>query len=128
MNASTPKDALKLVEELEDDLPVDGAPESEAPPMDDGAEGAELPPSEPPINDEAVGADTEGNVALQLLADIKNLLMQLVTGESPEGELEDEVADEDAAESESEAEGDAADAVPEPAMDDEQDLNPVGQS
>src|SRR5208337_1444 len=45
------------------------------------------PPSEPPVSDDAVGADTEGNVVLQLLADIKDLLSQLVGAEEGEGEF-----------------------------------------
>ncbi len=121
MSANTTAEALKLVEELEDDVPADGTPVDEAPPGD--ADGADLPPSEPPVSDEAVGADTEGNVVIQILADIKNLLAQLVGGEEGEAPAdEEEIADE---ETEREAEGDAADAVPEPSTDDEGDLNPV---
>lgn len=122
MSASKTAEALKLVEELEDDVPADGAPVDEAPPGD--TDGADLPPSEPPVEDSAMDIDTEGNVALQLLADIKNLLAQLVGGE--EGETPDEEEqDLENEETEREAEGDAADAVPEPSTDDEGDLNPV---
>ena len=76
-------EALKLIEEIEQD-------QLEAP--SEIAGGGEMgmdapPPSEPPMSDDAVGADTEGNVVLQLLADIKDLLAQLVGAEEGEGEF-----------------------------------------
>jgi hypothetical protein len=76
-------EALKLIEEIEQD-------QLEAPSeiAGSGEMGMDAPPpSEPPVSDEAVGADTEGNVVLQLLADIKDLLAQLVGAEEGEGEL-----------------------------------------
>nr|WP_288916228.1 hypothetical protein [uncultured Pseudomonas sp.] len=56
-----------------------------------GAEGAglDLPPSEPPMSDSAVGADTEGNVVLGLLGDIRNFLAQLASALVPEPETEE---------------------------------------
>lgn len=56
-----------------------------------GGEGAglDLPPSEPPVSDSAVGADTEGNVVLGLLGDIRNFLAQLASALVPEPETEE---------------------------------------
>jgi hypothetical protein len=53
------------------------------------------PPSEPPMDDTAVGADTQGNVVVGLLSDIKDLLSQLVDVDLGEEEpLPDENAEE----------------------------------
>ena len=80
-------EALVLVEELEQDemsnpTPMGGGGDVEAPAAD------VPPPSEPPVDDEAVGADTEGNVALELLSQIRDLLATLVGG-GEEGAPED---------------------------------------
>lgn len=99
-------EAQRLVEELEqDELDGPGGPGGApgGPPDDFAVDGP--PPSEPPVSDTAIDADTEGNVALQLLADIRNLLAQLVGGDEstdlpPPGEGE-------------EGEEDAVDAIPE---------------
>lgn len=93
-------EALKLVREMEDDI-VSGAPTG----LDMGAEmgadqfGAEEPmePSEPPVSDSAIGADTEGETALGLLRQMTDLLQQITTAVAPPpeegemGELEGEV-------------------------------------
>lgn len=85
-------EAIKLIEDIEhDDV---AAPSEIAGEMATDTVDAP-PPSEPPVSDTAVGADTEGNVVLQLLADIKDLLSQLVGVEGaeemgefgPEGEM-----------------------------------------
>ena len=78
----TLSEAIKLIEEIEHD-------EVEAPSAIAGEMAATdaPPPSEPPVSDDAIGADTEGNVVLQLLADIKDLLTQLVGVEGAEGEF-----------------------------------------
>jgi len=70
----------------------------------------DLPPSEPPVSDTAVGADTQGNVVVQLLTDIKDLMGQLV-------DLE---AGEEAAEGGEDLE--TAVEVPEPDVEGEEDL------
>jgi len=73
-------EALKIIEEIEHD-------EVEAPSAIAGEMAVDAPPpSEPPVSDDAIGADTEGNVVLQVLSDIKDLLAQLVG--PPEGEEE----------------------------------------
>jgi hypothetical protein len=77
------QEAIKVVEEIEQDelaAPTE-APMMSEPPVDTP------PPSEPPVDDSAIGADTEGNVVLQLLADIKDLLTQLVAVEDDDAEL-----------------------------------------
>jgi hypothetical protein len=100
INMSNLNEALKLVREMEDDL-VSGAPTG----LDMGAEtgadqfGAEEPlePSEPPVSDSAIGADTEGETALGLLRQMTDLLQQITTAVAPPpedgelGELEGEV-------------------------------------
>jgi hypothetical protein len=82
-NMNDLKEAIKLVQEMEDDiLGGDGA--SPELPGDIGAPGAEpLEPSEPPISDTAIGADTEGDSALGLLAQMKDLLTQIATAVAP---------------------------------------------
>jgi hypothetical protein len=76
------QEAIKIVEEVEQDelsAPVGGDVAVDVP-----------PPSEPPVSDDAVGADTEGNIALQLLTDIKDLLSELVSLEGDEAAEEGE--------------------------------------
>lgn len=102
-------EAQKLVEELEQDELEGGDPSGPGAPTDLAVDVP--PPSEPPVSDDALGADTEGNVALQLLADIRNLLAQLV-GEEPGAEdlpPEGGPGDEEG----------AIDAIPEPPEDEE---------
>lgn len=79
------KEAIKLVEEMEaDELDRLG---SEAPPSDVGMDadmgGETLEPSEPPISDTAIGADTEGDTALSLLRSMKNSLEQIAAAVAP---------------------------------------------
>lgn len=76
------KQALRIVEELEDEasttfLDAGGAT--------DGGEYAapDLPPSEPPVSDSALGADTEGESALALLRQMRDSLQQLATALAP---------------------------------------------
>lgn len=93
MNKQKLTEAIKLIEEIEDDFmpkgpgaDVMGAPEDS---MGGDPLGSEMP-SEPPIEDSALGADTEGETALGLLTQIKNLLQQLVSG-SPDAEAAPEL-------------------------------------
>ena len=78
------KEAIKLVQEMEDDI-LGGAPSPEMPGEMGGPEmGAEpLEPSEPPISDTAIGADTEGETALGLLQQMKELLAQIAMAVVP---------------------------------------------
>jgi hypothetical protein len=103
MNSLT--EAEKFVDELAHD----------ASSLDTDAPVDALPPSEEPVSDDAVGADTEGNVALQLLSDIRDLVQQLVGGD------ESELPPEEDAE-----EGTPLDAVPEAPEEEENDLTPGG--
>ena len=99
------KDAIKLVEEMEEDELNRFDPESR--PSDIGmdgdsgggggdiggdsfdgmgiedVDGASLEPSEPPISDTAMGADTEGESALSLLRSIKVSLEQIAAAVAP---------------------------------------------
>ncbi len=81
------KQAIALVEEMEDELIDAGATApgaAEAPPD------PSLEPSEPPISDTAIGADTEGDTALGLLQQMKDLLTRIADQVAPpetEGEL-----------------------------------------
>jgi len=113
-------EAKNLIQEIADEIKT---PSEVA--LDLGDEGggpdletADLPPSEPPISDDAVGADTEGNVVLQLLSDIRDLLGELVHGGEIEGELEGELPGGELPPGEFPPEGEggdiAADAIPEP--------------
>jgi len=83
-------EALKLVEEMEaDELDRLG---SEAPPADFGGPdmdigGETLEPSEPPVSDSAIGADTEGETALSLLRDMKTSLQQIAAAVAPVEEM-----------------------------------------
>ena len=79
------KEAIKLVEEMEaDEL---SHLQSEAPPTDMGLGsdigGDTLEPSEPPMSDSAIGADTEGESALSLLRSMKNSLEQIAAAVAP---------------------------------------------
>lgn len=79
-------EALVLVEELEQDGLQSPDTMSGGDAMGGGDDmAADMPPpSEPPVSDEAVGADTQGDVAIQLLSDIRDLLGKLA-GEDPTG-------------------------------------------
>jgi len=82
------QEAIKVVEEIEQD---ELAAASNADNLGGADEGSAIdvpPPSEPPVSDDAVGADTQGNVVLQLLTSINDLLVQLVGAE--EAEIEGE--------------------------------------
>lgn len=90
-NMSNIKEAIKLVEEMEvDELDHLG---SEAPPADMGGDpgmdigGETLEPSEPPVSDSAIGADTEGETALSLLRSIKMSLEQIAAAVAPVEEV-----------------------------------------
>lgn len=86
------QNAIKLVEELADEteqmITLD-APDAVG---DDAISGAvaspDLPPSEPPISDTALGADTEGETALSLLSQMRDSLQQLAQALAPAPELE----------------------------------------
>jgi len=86
---STINEAIKLVEEMEaDEL---SHMDSGAPPTDMGVGsdigGDTLEPSEPPMSDSAIGADTEGESALSLLRSMKNSLEQIAAAVAPVEEL-----------------------------------------
>lgn len=77
------KEAIKLVHEMEDDILGDAGASPEMP-GDMGAPDVEpLEPSEPPISDTAIGADTEGETALGLLTQMKELLTQIAMAVAP---------------------------------------------
>ena len=90
------KEAIKLVAEMEADE-LDRF-NSEASPaetelgagMDVDIGGETLEPSEPPVSDAAIGADTEGDTALSLLRSMKNSLEQIATAVAPVEALPDE--------------------------------------
>lgn len=94
------KQAIELVEEMEADE-LASAPEPET-----------LEPSEPPVSDSAVGADTEGDTALSLLRQMRDFLAQLATALAPEETPEDVEAEEEEEEGllpeEGEGEGEGA--------------------
>jgi hypothetical protein len=117
----------RAISEMHDDEFDSAAPpESGAgdEPLDDDPNADALPPSEPPVSDTAVGADTEGQVVLGLLADIKDLLGQLVAVQAPE-EIEGDEAGEEGDENEPlEDEDGAVDANPESPDEDETDQRP----
>lgn len=92
-NMSNIKEAIKLVEEMEaDELSQLG---SGVPQIDD-VDGETLEPSEPPVSDSAIGADTEGETALSLLRSIKTSLEQIAAAVAPieEPGAADELKDE----------------------------------
>ena len=85
-NMSDLKQAIKLVQEMEDDILDRGAESPEA--MGDmgdmsAPEAEPLEPSEPPVSDAAIGADTEGDTALGLLQQMKELLTQIAMAVAP---------------------------------------------
>lgn len=88
------KQAIKLVQEMEDDI-LGGDTAAPEMPGDMGAPEAEpVEPMEPPISDTAIGADTEGDTALGLLTQMKELLTQIATAVAPsEGGLPGEEGD-----------------------------------
>lgn len=82
-------EAIRLVEALEDETSQLIA-EPDAPdaaglgnPVDDAVAAPDLPPSEPPISDTALGSDTEGESALELLSQMRDSLQQLATALAP---------------------------------------------
>lgn len=77
-------EAKQIVQELEDDqIAMNAAPDAMG--GVDSEMGVDpLEPSEPPISDTAIGADTEGETALGLLRQMRDLLAQLVSVEAPE--------------------------------------------
>lgn len=92
-NMSNIQEAIRLVEEMKvDELDHLG---SEAPPADTGGDlgGETLEPSEPPVSDSAVGADTEGETALSLLRSIKLSLEQIAAAVAPVEEMPPEGED-----------------------------------
>lgn len=95
-NMSNIQEAVKLVREMIDDEEDRLGSETGAPPVDldgmgpiDGGGmggegmGGELEPSEPPISDTAIGADTEGVTALSLLKSIDTSLQQIAMAVAP---------------------------------------------
>jgi hypothetical protein len=62
--------------------------------MGAGEMGGDLPPSEPPVSDSAVGADSEGQLALGLLREIAGYLGQLAAALAPAPEPEEAAAGE----------------------------------
>lgn len=85
------QEALKLVQEMEtDELSRLGSEDAGAgaPPVDFDGMGGDvggdtLAPSEPPMSDSAIGADTEGESALAILRSIDNSLQQIVAAVAP---------------------------------------------
>ncbi len=118
------QEAIKLIEELHDEevkAPSEIASEM-APPAADEVDAVEAPPpSEPPVDDSAIGADTEGNIVLNLLADIRDFLAQLVgADEGGEGELPGEEGEMPPVPGEGgEEEEGPVDAIPEPPEEEE---------
>ena len=84
-------EAIKLVHEMEDDLLNGGAADAAGTGPETGAGAFDmaepLEPSEPPVSDMAIGADTEGDTALGLLRQMKDLLTQIVTVVAPPEEM-----------------------------------------
>jgi hypothetical protein len=78
--STTLNEAIKLVEEMEADE-LTAAPAAAA--LDDPVDSA-MEPSEPPVSDSAVGADTEEDTALGLLRQMRDFLAQLATALAPE--------------------------------------------
>lgn len=91
-NMNPINEALKLVEEMEADemQHLDSDPGADGLSLGgaDGAAPGELPdPSEPPVSDSAIGADTEGDSALGLLRSMKTSLEQIAAAVAPVEEL-----------------------------------------
>ena len=81
------KEAIRLIEEIQaDDVPAPGEIAGDMADTGGAAPPPELPPSEPPVDDAAVGADSEANLVIQLLADIRHFLGILAGEEDVEGE------------------------------------------
>jgi len=78
--STTLNEAIKLVEEMEADE-LTAAPAATG--LDDPVDSA-MEPSEPPVSDSAVGADTEEDTALGLLRQMRDFLAQLATALAPE--------------------------------------------
>lgn len=119
------KDIVKLVEGIQDDYENDADIQT-----DFGADvpdaAPELPPSEPPIEDSALGAQTEEKSEIDLLAEMRDLLSQLVTALAPSLPAEEGGAAEDEAASSPDAEDLGIDLppsedVPETAGEDEEE-------
>ena len=85
-NMITLTEAKKLVQEMEDEQialgSIDGASGERAAGPGMGEE--PLEPSEPPISDSAVGADTEGETVLSLLSQMRDSLTVLTVALAPE--------------------------------------------
>ena len=82
-------EAVKLIEELEvEEKEFQESPDAALLDQATGPEALDaLPePTEPPISDAAIGADTEGETALGLLRQSRDLLAQLVSAVAPEPE------------------------------------------
>lgn len=118
---STIAKAKQIVEELEDS-PIPEIPEI----PEVGAVDAPLP-SEPPISDQAVDADTAGNVVISLLTDIRNSLQVLAgdPGEMPPPDEEDPADQGDGVPVGDSP--DAVDAIPEAPDEDEDEERPAGK-
>ena len=84
--------ARQLINEMEDaagDMPMPSDVPSQLPPPS----GTDMP-LEPPMSDSAAGANTEDNVALGLLREIRDLLSTLVGDEAAEGGEAPEIPEE----------------------------------
>ena len=85
--STTLQEAIKLVEELEDETSqLVAEPDAMGMGGDDigsAVASPDLPPSEPPISDTALGSDTEGETALDLLRQMRDSLQQLSAALAP---------------------------------------------
>lgn len=81
-NMSDLNQALRIVEELTDEAPSTFLDAGGGADAGDYA-APDLPPSEPPTSDTALGADTEGESALALLRQMRDSLQQLATALAP---------------------------------------------
>jgi hypothetical protein len=90
--AGEPGEALPPVDDAGGDfgeLPPEGGEDIGAA-MGGEPMGGDLPPSEPPVSDSAVGADSQGSAALGLLREIRDFLGQLASALVPQEEPEAE--------------------------------------
>jgi len=94
--STTLKEAIKLVDEMADEelLHRNELGGSDDPTMGDmggmdapSDESDFLEPTEPPMSDSALGADTEGETALGLLTQMKDALVQIATAVAPEQDM-----------------------------------------
>lgn len=114
-------EARKLISELEQDA-------LETPEAPVGGEfDSALPPSEPPVSDSAIGADTEGETALGLLRGIKTDLDRLADELAPLPEPGDEAGEPSVEEIEGEGPMPDEDIIPEPPAGGEEEPEEEGE-